>query len=824
MSSTRIGETAPRRAEREGEKLAPAPKTPPGAEKEEPANHTPGLPKLPRAKKKRKTSRLSRSTDDDLPDLPLPALCHLENVKKIQIKAADLEQQSIVHDRFTVGMMRLNTLKIINYNNQQEETINGRLYVHSPSPLTELICLMQSSEMSLANHDLQKTFLEDFHQRPGYAAISDVSLLKKSCLITYPVPVLIEPSEECQKTLVDYSTNLTLPVPDVASMVSKLSDHALTPVYIDPVKGYQTDHPPHTVCSHRMLEMDVDRNKFLRLHRQLRSRIHAIDQMIGTDFDSEFRTFLEEECNLDEDKILREPASVSDLEACGDKLMSSRRTKRETRVKREVKLVSFNNDIKVGTGTDTINRDFDIIRSNQDHLEQELSRIRTAQKVIYGVSISLAGILEQDEALVKGTATLMSMNRHIQARLSSYQAASDQIALDGQSLIDKMDTVIQHLHSQIQKDYLCQRDRCLQTNSTQFYSTANQLITVAVSDRITSDDAQMIRCLIDEHESLPKFNMGVITEVNKDTVNITKNNVINVYHKKCLKKPKDCSLMRRVDESLLIHGIYILPTDNVTTIQCLKKTVVTDRDPDINIKTKICNLHPTIVTLPIHIPHIDKTVGSDLYSSLSFLDLPDAVTLSRINLLHHAMDLDLNQGPALSWIWQTTGKLREVIKVPSNHLFATLVGVLLVALFLILSILLYCCRCCGLTRLLCHCFNCRSRTLTVERQEDGQPENGPPSRSWIKIFSRSCNCCRPGHRADSLDLTTLANPAPAAANSATMAPAAAARASAAAIQHLHSSLKDLDMYLDGQPADAPADHPPSYSGPQEHLLGQKTPV
>ena len=819
MTSSRTPGTTPERAGREREKLAPAPKTPPEAEKEEPTNHAPGPQKLPRAKKKRKISRQSRSTDDDL---PLPALCHLETVKKIQIKAADLEQQSIIHDRFTVGMMRLNILKIINYNSQQEETINGRLYVHSPSPLTELICLMQNSEMSMANHELQKVFLEDFHQRPGHAAISDVFLMKDSCLITYPVPVLIETSKECQKTLVDYSANLTIPAPDVASMVGKIPDHSLTPVYIDPVQGYQTDHPRHTVCQHRMLEMDVDRNRFLRLHRQIRSRVHAIDQIIGTNFDSEFRTFLKEECNLDEDKILRESASITDLEACGDKLINSRRTKREIRVKREVKLLSFNNDIKVGTGADTINKDFDIIRSNQDHLEMELSRIRTAQKVIYGVSLSLAGILEQEEALVKGTAVLLSMNRHIQARLSSYRAASDQIVLDGESLIVKMDTVIRHLHSQVQRNYLCQRDQCLQTNSTQFYQTEDQLVTVAVSDRITSNDAQMIRCLIDEHESLPKFNMAVITEINEDTVNVTKNDRINVYPKKCIKRPADCKLMRRVDESLLVHGVYVLQTNNVTTIQCLKKTVVTDRDPDS--RTKICNLHPTTVTLPVHIPHSGETVGSDLYSSLSFLDLPDAVTLSRVNLLHHAMDLDMSQGPALSWIWQTTGKLREVIKVPSNHLFATLIGVLLVALLLLLSILLYCCRCCGLTRLLCNCFNCRSRTLTVERQEDGQPESGPPSRSWIRVFSRSCNCCRPGHRADSLDLTSLAHPAPAAANSATMAPAAAARASAAAIQHLHSSIKDLDMYLDGQPADAPADHPPSYSAPQELLLGQKNPV
>ena len=174
MTSSRTVETTPERAGREREKLVPAPKTPPGAEKEEPTNHAPGPQKLPRAKKKRKLSRQSRSTDDDL---PLPALCHLETVKKIQIKAADLEQQSIIHDRFTVGMMRLNILKIINYNSQQEETINGRLYVHSPSPLTELICLMKNSEMSMANHELQKVFLEDFHQRPGHAAISDVFLM-----------------------------------------------------------------------------------------------------------------------------------------------------------------------------------------------------------------------------------------------------------------------------------------------------------------------------------------------------------------------------------------------------------------------------------------------------------------------------------------------------------------------------------------------------------------------------------------------------------------------------------------------------------------------
>ena len=100
--------------------------------------------------------------------------------------------------------------------------------------------------------------------------------------------------------------------------------------------------------------------------------------------------------------------------------------------------------------------------------------------------------------------------------------------------------------------------------------------------------------------------------------------------------------------------------------QCPVRTVLTDEDP--KARTKTCHLDPIIVIPPLHLPASGKSIGEDMLTSISFLDIPSKITLTRLNLPYHSQKLDLAVSPALSWLWDHQGRLRKVLHVPISSL------------------------------------------------------------------------------------------------------------------------------------------------------------
>ena len=763
-----------------------------------------------KTKTKSRVIREAEAEEDDLPRLH-PS-CHWEKIRKIRTDPDDPDQRILMINYYTTAMIRINTIKMINLYNQEQEVINGNIYSISHSPIAALNCVTKNKEITISNLEQQEAFLEDFKGRTNHSAIMDFfSLGPHTCLLTHPVPVLFQGQERCQENLRMFAYNLSLPDdPNWKLKLAEVENHTLVPYYLNQ-EGYHVHPPLKTVCLDSMLEMDLRRNKFLVLQQQLESKLLAIDSIMETNYVEEFDQFLETDCEVSRRQILKEGIPIQKLEECEDLLMASRRSKRQ------VRLINFDNNVNIGQQPEILNEDLGILRGNQNILDQEVSKMRTAQKVLFAIETSVASVLEADEELIRGNSAQLALNKHLQSQIASFNSASDQILLDIEIMIRKLDAILQHIHAKIHRDQHCHDDHCTRRNGTTFYQGQYDLIAVVTEDKISSQEVPMIQCRIDaETNTIPQFNYGKVTDIKSKTVKIVKNGGVQTYPKECLIDPAktECGLTEPVSDTILTHGIYLTTSGNQTYAQCPHKLVIIDKDQDA--RTKLCHLEAILVNPPVYIPSSGKTVGDDIFTSVSFLDLPNAVTLSRINLLHHQNNLDYEASETMRWLWSASGEIRDIVPIPSQHLFATLALVLGILLLTLLLISLYCCRSCGLFKLSSCCLTCKTRTLTVERQEHGSNREEAPSRSFVRIMTQSLSCCRSSKRAESLDLAQLADQTRTASGHDTTGAVSPMHAST--INSLNDSIRHLDKHLESQAG------PPPYHVGTDPAAGPASPA
>ena len=740
-------------------------------------------------------------------DIPLPETCQLEEMKQIFTDKEDLGSHFYLLDRFSLYQARLNTLKLVNSYQQEQRTINGHSYTTSTSPLLGVYCIYKNEEGSLFNTYQQETFLEDFRNLTGFSLVMDYFFLgKSSCLLSHPVPLLLKSPTSCLATLTDHAKNLTLDeFPDMDHLTQDLNEHSMAPLYLSNSQ-YPTTTPERLVCPSRVTNFDHKSNIFRRQYSKLKMRMTTVDAMIGSNLEQGFLDLLED-CGLKEEEVLQHSVPVQTIKKCGEKLLESR----QKREKREIRLLNIENSplFKVGTSTSTINKDFNILRNNQDVLEKELAKIRTGQKVLYGVNYSLEKIIDREENLVHGAAVLASVTRRLHSQIEAFKSASSQIRLDNDITMEKLDNFIKHVETKVTRDVLCKEGACVVKNSTVFYSHENGLLAVTSEAKISSKNILVIKCQINDDIKVPTFNLARIDRVLPKSVRVVKNHNTNTYTRDCMKDPQSCNLMVSLDTSALAHGVYLSIRDNDTLAQCPDKLVITDQDP--KARTKTCHLDPIIVLPPLHLPATGKSIGQDMLTSISLLDIPDKIALTRLNLLYHSQKLDLTVEPALSWLWTHEGQLRKIVRVPTGHFLTTVTC--LAGGFIVMTLVCVCylCKCCGCTKL-SPCLSCRSRTVTVERtlHDPQQNPRDPPSRSFTKILATSCNCCRYPGRSDSLDVVNIANRPRSEASEHVPSHESgppAAQLHSNLMQALSRSAQMLDKHLENPPAYNPSPGP-----------------
>ncbi len=265
----------------------------------------------------------------------------------------------------------------------------------------------------------------------------------------------------------------------------------------------------------------------------------------------------------------------------------------------------------------------------------------------------------------------------------------------------------------------------------------------------------MIKCQLDDDIRVPTYNLAQIEEIRPKSIRVVKNQLTTTYTRKCLLDPKSCGIMESLDPTALTHGVYLSIRNQDTLAQCPEKTVLTDQDPEA--RTKTCHLDPIKVLPPVHLPATNQTLGADMLTSVSILDMPTDITLTRLNLLYHSQKLDLTVSPALHWLWDHRGHLRRIVRIPTGHFFTTMTCLAAGFVLLATACICYLCKCCGCTKL-SSCLSCRSRTVTVERTRHDPQQNprDPPSRTFTRILATSCMCCRYPGRSDSLDVVSIA--------------------------------------------------------------------
>ena len=713
-------------------------------------NPSPDLNNQSEDRKSRSTSSSAVTKDN----VPIPANCELDNVRKIFMKKGDLGNHIYLLDKFSLFQLRINTLKLINSFHQSEKTINGHTYTTSTSPLLATYCLFRGAEGSLFNTHQQETFLEDFQGSPNHSLTLDYFFLgQTNCLLSHPVPMLFKEQEYCINTLTNLTNHLNLAdPPDPDHLTKHLNGHSMAPLFLSTTK-YHTTTPEVIVCPSRIIDFDYLNNIFRRQYDQLKTKMMAVDKMLGSDLEQSFLTFLDSDCGLQEDIILQQSIPVMDIKNCGVKLLESRKT----RVRREVKLVNIETSplFKIGPNSNAINKDFAIIRGNQDVLEMELAKLKTGQKILYGVGLSLSAVLHREENIVHGAAVQASVNKHLSSQIASFKAASAQVKLDNEVVSERLDNFIKQVQSKVTRDILCQNAQCAIKNSTSFYTHENGLLAITSEEEISSKNILVIKCPINDDLLVPAFNLGQIDKVLPKTVRVIKNHAVSTYTHACMKDPEKCNLMMNLEPTALTHGVYLSIRGKETIAQCPKKIVLTDQDP--KARTKTCHLTPITVRPPIHLPASNVSIGEDMLTSISFLDMPTTITLTRLNLLYHSQKLDMAVNPALHWLWDKAGNLRKIVKVPTNHFFSTLACLAVGFAVMTLACCCYLCRCCGCAKV-ASCLSCRSRTVTVEREQHDPHE--PPSRSFTRILATSCNCCRHQGRSDSLDIVQIAGSRP----------------------------------------------------------------
>ena len=747
----------------------------------------------------------SNSSSISKEDIPLPETCQLEDMKQIFTDKDDLGSHFYLLDRLSLYQSRLNTLKLINSYQQEQRTINGHSYTTSTSPLLGVYCMYRNDEGSLFNTYQQESFLEDFKNLTGFSLVMDYFFLgKTSCLLSHPVPMLLKNPTNCLATLTDYAKNLTLTeFPDIDQLTQDLNDHSIAPLYLAN-SHYHTTTPKRLVCPSRVTDLDHRNNIFRRQYSKIKTKMTTVDNMIGSNLEQGFLDLLED-CGLKEEEVLQHSVPVQTIKDCGKKLLESK----HQRAKREIRLLNIENSplFKVGTSTSTINKDFSILRNNQDVLEKELAKIRTGQKVLFGVSYSLEKIIDREENLVHGAAVLASVTRHLHSQIESFKSASAQVRLDNDIMMEKLDNFIKHIETKVTRDVLCKEGACVIKNSTAFYSHEDGLLAVTSEAKISSKNILVIKCQINNDIKVPSYNLARVDRVLPKSVRVVKNHVANTYTRDCMKDPQSCNIMVDLDTTAMAHGVYLSVRGNDTLAQCPRRLVITDQDPEA--RTKTCHLDPIIVLPPLHLPATGKSIGEDMLTSISLLDIPNKITLTRLNLLYHSQKLDLAVTPALSWLWDHQGHLRKVVRVPTGHFFSTMTC--LAGGFIVMTLVCVCylCKCCGCTKL-SPCLSCRSRTVTVERTVHDPQQNprDPPSRSFTKILATSCNCCRYPGRSDSMDVVNIAGGRPRSEASEYVT----SQESGPPPAHLHSNLMQalsrsaqmLDKHLENAP---PAYHP-----------------